>query len=61
MAYAIELDAPNADDKAFGHDTPFERAIKIRDGALARPLSCPDVRSRLGRLMCGKALPFRES
>ncbi len=37
MAYAIELDAPKADDKAFGHDTPFDCTIKIRSGALARP------------------------
>jgi hypothetical protein len=43
------------------HDTPFERVIKIRDGAVARPALSPDVSLRLCRLMCGKALPFRES
>jgi hypothetical protein len=31
--YANERSAPNADDKAFGHNTPFDRVIKIRDGA----------------------------
>ena len=40
---------PSAFREVSPHDTPFERVIKI----------CEEV--RLGRLMCGKALPFRES